>query len=94
MTKVACIGAGSFGTTIASLAAQNANDVVLWCRRDDLAAQINSESTNESYLPGIRLPEQLRATSDIEEAMSVKATDNARRYPVATSRGSSAKAGH
>ena len=70
MTKVASIGAGSFGTTIAGLAAQNANDVVLWCRRPELAAQINDHGTNESYLPGIRLPEGLRATADIEEAMT------------------------
>jgi len=70
MTKVACIGAGSFGTTMAGLAAQNANDVVLWCRRPELAEQINQMRSNESYLPGIRLPEGLRATSDIQEAMA------------------------
>jgi glycerol-3-phosphate dehydrogenase (NAD(P)+) len=70
MAKVACIGAGSFGTTIAGLAAQNPNDVVLWCRRPELAEQINSVQTNEDYLPGIRLPENLRATADIEEAMT------------------------
>lgn len=69
MTKVACIGAGSFGTTVAGLAAQNANDVVLWCRRSELADQINDAGTNEQYLAGIRLPEGLRATSDIEEAV-------------------------
>ena len=69
MTKVACIGAGSFGTTVAGLAAQNANEVVLWCRRAELAEQINERGTNEDYLPGIRLPEGLRATADIEEAM-------------------------
>jgi glycerol-3-phosphate dehydrogenase (NAD(P)+) len=70
MTKVACIGAGSFGTTMAGLAAQNANDVVLWCRRPELAEQINQMRSNESYLPGIRLPEGLQATSDIQEAMT------------------------
>jgi len=69
MAKVACIGAGSFGTTIASLAAQNPNDVVLWCRRKELAEQINTDGVNEDYLAGIRLPETLRATHDIEEAM-------------------------
>ncbi len=69
MTKVACIGAGSFGTTMAGLAAQNDNDVVLWCRRSELAEQINNLGANESYLPGVRLPEGLRATADIEEAM-------------------------
>jgi glycerol-3-phosphate dehydrogenase (NAD(P)+) len=69
MTRVACIGAGSFGTTVAGLAAQNGNEVLLWCRRAELAEQINELGTNEDYLPGIRLPENLRATADIEEAM-------------------------
>ncbi len=70
MTKVACIGAGSWGTTVAALIAQNGNDVVLWCRRGELADEINQDAYNERYLPGIRLPENLRATGDIEEAMS------------------------
>ncbi len=54
---------------MAGLAAQNPNEVVLWCRRPELADQINDHRSNEGYLPGIRLPEGLRATSDIEEAM-------------------------
>lgn len=55
---------------MAGLAAQNGNDVVLWCRRPELAEQINDLHTNEAYLPGIRLPEELRATSDLQEALS------------------------
>ena len=70
MTKVACIGAGSWGTTVAALIAQNGHEVVLWCRRLELAEQVNEHRMNESYLPGIRLPDNLRATADIEEAMS------------------------
>jgi glycerol-3-phosphate dehydrogenase (NAD(P)+) len=70
MAKVACIGAGSWGTTVAALIAQNGNQVSLWCRRPELADEINEVGMNESYLPGIRLPEGLRATGDIEEAMS------------------------
>lgn len=69
MTKVACIGAGSFGTTMAGLAAQNPNEVALWCRRPDLAEEINQHRSNEAYLAGIRLPDGLTATADIEEAM-------------------------
>ena len=70
MTKVACIGAGSWGTTVAALIAQNGHEVVLWCRRPELAEQINELRINDSYLPGIRLPDNLRATSDVDEAMS------------------------
>ncbi len=69
MTKVACIGGGSWGTTVALLIANNAHDVVMWCRRPELADEVNAEHANESYLPGIRLPDNLRATSDVTEAM-------------------------
>jgi glycerol-3-phosphate dehydrogenase (NAD(P)+) len=70
VTKVACIGAGSFGTTVAGLIAQNGHEVALWCRNPALAEQINADRVNESYLPGIRLPDNVTATSDIEQAMS------------------------
>jgi glycerol-3-phosphate dehydrogenase (NAD(P)+) len=70
MTKVACIGAGSWGTTVAALIAQNGHEVVLWCRRPELAEEVNEHRINGPYLPGIRLPDTLRATADIEEAMS------------------------
>jgi glycerol-3-phosphate dehydrogenase (NAD(P)+) len=70
MARVACIGAGSWGTTVASLIAQNGNDVVLWCRSTELADHITGYAVNERYLPGIRLPDNLRATSDINEAMA------------------------
>ena len=67
--KVAVIGAGSWGTTIASLAAQNA-DVTLWARRPDLADRINKDHENPDYLAGFDLPERLAATSDIAAALS------------------------
>src|SRR4051812_12934243 len=70
MAKVACIGAGSWGTTVAQLIAQNGHDVRLWCRRLELAEQINEHRSNERYLPGVRLDDNLRATGDIDEAMS------------------------
>ncbi|MEX0874181.1 MAG: NAD(P)H-dependent glycerol-3-phosphate dehydrogenase [Actinomycetota bacterium] len=70
MAKVACIGAGSWGTTVAGIAALNAHDVILWCRRGELATEINETNVNNGYLPGIRLPFNLRATSDIDEAMA------------------------
>lgn len=61
------IGAGSWGTTVASLVALNA-PTLLWARRPDLADQIASEHVNGDYLPGEELPESLRATSSLEEA--------------------------
>ncbi len=66
--KVAVIGAGSWGTTVAALCASN-TATTLWARRPELAEQIDTEHENGDYLPGFRLPPQLRATADLEEAV-------------------------
>jgi glycerol-3-phosphate dehydrogenase (NAD(P)+) len=67
-TKVAVIGAGSWGTAVAAIACRHA-DVVLWARRADLAGEIASTHVS-GYLPGVQLPEALRATASLEEALS------------------------
>ena len=67
--NVAVVGAGSWGTTVAALAASN-TPTVLWARREELAAQIATEHVNGDYLPGHALPEQLRATASLAEAVS------------------------
>ncbi len=67
MTRIAVIGAGSWGTAVAQIAAGNA-PTTLWARRDDLAARIDRDHENADYLPGVRLPETLHATSSLEEA--------------------------
>lgn len=66
--RVAVIGAGSWGTTVAHLAAHN-SPTILWARRAELAQQIDREHRNGDYLPGCDLHPQLRATSDMEEAV-------------------------
>ena len=67
MERIAVIGAGSWGTAVAALAARE-NPVVLWARRPGLAAAINANAENLDYLPGFKLPTGLRATSDLAEA--------------------------
>src|SRR4051812_10070057 len=66
--RVAVIGAGSWGTTVAALAAAN-NPTMLWARRKDVADEIGTEHTNSTYLPEASLPPALRATPSIEEAV-------------------------
>ena len=63
------LGAGSWGSTVASLASKH-NDTLLWARKAELADEINTQHTNEAYLKGLPLPERLRATSDLAEAVS------------------------
>ena len=66
--RVAVIGAGSWGTTIACLAAADA-DVILWARRAELADRINADHENPDYLAGFPLPEAVAAASRIDEAL-------------------------
>jgi glycerol-3-phosphate dehydrogenase (NAD(P)+) len=67
--RVAVIGAGSWGTTVAAMAARKA-DTILWARRPELAESLASGSGNPDYLPGVPLPAGLTATADLEEAVS------------------------
>ena len=67
--KVAVVGAGSWGTTVAHLAAHNA-PTTLWARDPELAKGIDRDHRNERYLASYDLHPDLRATSDMEEAVS------------------------
>lgn len=67
--KIAVIGAGSWGTTVAAIAATNA-PTILWARNAELVDRIRAEHANEDYLPGVALPADLAATVSIEEAVS------------------------
>ena len=66
--RVAVIGGGSWGTTVAHLAAHQV-PTVLWARRPELADEINEQHTNERYLPGMRVHPDVRATADLAEAV-------------------------
>ena len=69
MTRAAVLGAGSWGTTFAMVLADAGTEVSLWARRPSLADQITSEHVNGDYLPGIVLPDGVRATTDAAAAL-------------------------
>lgn len=69
MTRVAVVGAGSWGTAVAALAASN-TPTVLWARRPELAEEIARDHTNRAYLPDARLPTSLEATADLGAAIA------------------------
>jgi len=66
--RVTVLGAGSWGTTVATLAVGR-NPTTLWARSPAIAKEVNEGHTNETYLPGFSLPDRLVATSDVEEAV-------------------------
>ena len=65
----AVIGSGAWGTTFASLLAQAGTPTTIWARRQEVAEEINA-GTNERYVPGHRLPQGLKATTDLAEAVA------------------------
>jgi glycerol-3-phosphate dehydrogenase (NAD(P)+) len=65
--KVAVVGAGSWGTTVAALACANA-PTTLWARDPAVVTRINDTHRNDDYLPGVDLPAELTATSSLGEA--------------------------
>ena len=71
--KIAVLGAGSWGTALAALMARHGHAVTLWGRDAKVAAAIDQQHENIRYLPGIPLPENLRATTDL--AISLQNAD-------------------
>ena len=65
--NVSVLGGGSWGTTVAALVTRNV-PVTLWARNPATVDEINTRHTNETYLPGAKLPDKLIATNDIGEA--------------------------
>src|SRR6266581_4211909 len=66
--RIAVLGAGSWGTTVASLMAGH-NDCTVWSRDPELAREIYERDANSRYLPGFTLPSNLKATADLEKAV-------------------------
>ncbi|MFI8712939.1 NAD(P)H-dependent glycerol-3-phosphate dehydrogenase [Brevibacillus brevis] len=67
--NVTVIGAGSWGTALATVLADNGHQVTLWVRDTKLAEEINSKHVNEKYLPGEMLSANIVATTNIQEAV-------------------------
>ncbi len=67
--RVAVIGAGSWGTTVAHLAAHN-EPTTIWARRAEVAKQINETHVNDTYLPDYDLHPDLTATDDLGALVS------------------------
>src|SRR5580658_372058 len=67
-TKVAVIGAGSWGTTVAAILADRV-ETVLWARRAELAKEIRETRQNATYLGEVQLPARLGVTDRLEEVV-------------------------
>ena len=68
-SKIAVIGAGSWGTTLAILLAENSHDVLLWIFEEDELSKLEKERVNTKYLPGANFPQNLKLTGDLHQAV-------------------------
>ena len=67
--RIAVLGAGSWGTTLAVLLTENSHRVSLWSFREEDAAQIRATRENPAFLPGVHVPDTVAVTSDIAAAV-------------------------
>ena len=65
--KTAVIGAGAFGTVLARILAENGHDVIMWAHDPAIAETINTEHENKALFEGVSLPENIKATTSLEE---------------------------
>lgn len=68
LEKIAVIGAGSWGTTLADLLAKKGHQVTLWAYEPELVQTMRDTRENDLFLPGIKLDEKLAYTNDLVEA--------------------------
>ncbi|MFC5403831.1 NAD(P)H-dependent glycerol-3-phosphate dehydrogenase [Cohnella soli] len=68
--KVAVLVAGSWGTALSRVLADNGHSVALWTRNSAQADEINHNRTNEKYLPSAELPAGISATTDMAAALT------------------------
>ena len=71
-SRIAVVGAGAWGTALAAVAAATA-DVVLWAREPDVVESIRKRGENEPFLPRVKLPKELTATTDLAATQSAEA---------------------
>ncbi|MDF2858886.1 MAG: hypothetical protein K0Q87_4737 [Neobacillus sp.] len=67
---VAVVGAGSWGTALAMVLADNEYEVRLWSHNEDQVAEINQFHTNKKYLPEIILPELIVGYASLSDALA------------------------
>lgn len=70
MSNISILGAGAFGTAIATILSENGHNVLLWAYEKKLVANINNNHENNLYLSGVKLSSNIKATNNLEKLAS------------------------
>ncbi|HEY7687741.1 MAG TPA: NAD(P)H-dependent glycerol-3-phosphate dehydrogenase [Dongiaceae bacterium] len=65
LQRIAIVGAGAWGTALATVARRAGRDVAVWARSAEIAAEINGGHSNKTYLPDIALDPAIKASGDL-----------------------------
>lgn len=69
MEKIAVLGAGSWGTTLAQVLSDRGSDVTLWAREEEVRESIEKRRVNETFLPGIVLSGKITPVASVGDAV-------------------------
>ena len=72
MANVGVVGAGSWGTALALVLEKNGHQVTLWSSREAKAKELSKLRENIDKLPGVKIPESIEITADMEAAVKNK----------------------
>ena len=72
MAKAGVIGSGSWGTALARVLSKNGHEVTLWSRREEESRMLREERENKSKLPGVKIPDDILCTTDLEQTVEGK----------------------
>lgn len=69
MKNISIIGAGSFGTALGVVLGSKEYSVTIWAREKEVVEGINNKKFNPAYLKDVELPNSVKATNSLEEAV-------------------------
>ena len=69
MARIAILGSGSWGSALAKTLFESGNEIRLWGHLEEEIAPIRERGRNEKYLPGVRLPKEILASTDLDRCL-------------------------